>query len=106
MRSPFMLRSCVIDARCSFRCAQLNSNVGGACGEIVALKGKYFRNLYVFLGTRFAALDVDTDEPLRDVQDQPDVCCDTEQAFRASELILRDLRSVAAQNFEYKMSST
>lgn len=23
----------------------LNSNVGGACGEIVALKGKYFRNL-------------------------------------------------------------
>jgi len=40
----------------------LNSNVGGACGEIVALKGKYFRNLL---------------NPL-----------------------------VAAQNFEYKISST
>ncbi|GAA5977405.1 hypothetical protein JCM10908_004966 [Rhodotorula pacifica] len=43
----------------------LNSNVGGACGEIVALKGKYFRNL----------------------------------SYRPSRF------SVAAQNFEYKMSN-
>lgn len=31
----------------------INSNVGGACGEIVALKGKYGRNLINPLGTVF-----------------------------------------------------
>ena len=30
----------------------INSNVGGACGEIVALKGKYGQNLINPLGTR------------------------------------------------------
>lgn len=44
-----------------WKCFDAKSNVGGACGEIVALKGKYLRNLI---------------NPL-----------------------------VAAQNFEYKMSS-
>jgi chitin synthase len=57
----------------------INSNVGGACGEIVALKGKYGQNLLNPLGTL---------------------------SFVPS-LYVRFLTStiVAAQNFEYKMSN-
>jgi chitin synthase len=57
----------------------INSNVGGACGEIVALKGKYGQNLLNPLGAL---------------------------SFVPS-LYVRFLTStiVAAQNFEYKMSN-
>lgn len=55
----------------------INSNVGGACGEIVALKGKYGRNMFNPLGESHCVVWLN----------QP------------------DLRAVAAQNFEYKMSN-
>lgn len=56
----------------------INSNVGGACGEIVALKGKYGQNLV---------------NPLGNVSLYPS---------HGSPLISD---AVAAQNFEYKMSN-
>lgn len=57
----------------------INSNVGGACGEIVALKGKYGLNLLNPLGTWvFSTL---------------------------LESLLNTCLPVAAQNFEYKMSN-
>lgn len=55
----------------------INSNVGGACGEIVALKGKYGQHLLNPLGMSL--------RPLTDP-------CLTPSA-------------VAAQNFEYKISN-
>jgi chitin synthase len=56
----------------------INSNVGGACGEIVALKGKYGQNLI---------------NPLGMYSLQPYLCHTDEDNI------------VAAQNFEYKMSN-
>jgi chitin synthase len=57
----------------------INSNVGGACGEIVALKGKYGQHLLNPLG---------------------------KQCLFFSLLLPRlTLLVVAAQNFEYKMSN-
>ena len=56
----------------------INSNVGGACGEIVALKGKYGRNMLNPLG---------------------ELCC---VGFCGK---VTDFGTVAAQNFEYKMSN-
>lgn len=56
----------------------INSNVGGACGEIVALKGKYGRNMLNPLG---------------------ELCC----VVHRGKVI--HLGTVAAQNFEYKMSN-
>lgn len=55
----------------------INSNVGGACGEIVALKGKYGQHLLNPLGM---SLQLPTDPCLT-------------------------LLAVAAQNFEYKISN-
>jgi chitin synthase len=57
----------------------INSNVGGACGEIVALKGKYGLNLLNPLG-------------------EPCLTC----SVRVSDNLTI---AVAAQNFEYKMSN-
>jgi chitin synthase len=58
----------------------INSNVGGACGEIVALKGKWGMNLINPLG-------MSTTSPLRS-------------------FITESISAlVAAQNFEYKMSN-
>jgi len=57
----------------------INSNVGGACGEIVALKGKYGAKLLNPLGLSLIQL-------------------------RTSPNLMRDI-PVAAQNFEYKMSN-
>lgn len=63
----------------------INSNVGGACGEIVALKGKYWQHLLNPLGES------------------------VENKGAADEFCSRMLsalgHSVAAQNFEYKMSN-
>lgn len=58
----------------------INSNVGGACGEIVALKGKYGQNLINPLGKYFSLLSLALSDP----------CL---------------YNVVAAQNFEYKMSN-
>jgi hypothetical protein len=61
----------------------IHSNVGGACGEIVALKGKWGMNLLNPLGTFHLS-------------------------FSVSFLVLRRCATsciVAAQNFEYKMSN-
>jgi chitin synthase len=60
----------------------INSNVGGACGEIVALKGKYWEKLLNPLGS--------PPVPLRVI-------------LPFSDLVLDG--AVAAQNFEYKMSN-
>jgi len=60
----------------------INSNVGGACGEIVALKGKYWEKLINPLGS----------SPVPFVLISP---------FFDSVLVI----AVAAQNFEYKMSN-
>ena len=38
-------RSLIAGSSAQWKAFDVNSNVGGACGEIVALKGKYFRNL-------------------------------------------------------------
>jgi chitin synthase len=60
----------------------LNSNVGGACGEIVALKGKYWEKLWNPLGPSSVQLG-------------------TNSSF--FDLVLDN--AVAAQNFQYKMSN-
>lgn len=61
----------------------INSNVGGACGEIVALKGKYWSNLLNPLGA------------YRHI------------SWVKGELLMNKCYglTVAAQNFEYKMSN-
>jgi chitin synthase len=41
---------------CLWKAFDLNSNVGGACGEIVALKGKYLQNLINPLGEYHVAV--------------------------------------------------
>jgi chitin synthase len=60
----------------------INSNVGGACGEIVALKGKYWEKLVNPLGSSHVPFRVNL--PFFD--------------------FVLDI-AVAAQNFEYKMSN-
>ncbi len=60
----------------------LNSNVGGACGEIVALKGKYWKKLWNLLGPSSVQLG-------------------TNSSF--FDLVLDN--AVAAQKFQYKMSN-
>ena len=60
----------------------LNSNVGGACGEIVALKGKYFSNLYVLCRLRERR-----EELMRGAQAQP--------ARGGAELRVQDLECVS-----------
>jgi chitin synthase len=60
----------------------LNSNVGGACGEIVALKGKYWEKLWNPLGPSSVQLG-------------------TSSSF--FDLVLDN--AVAAQNFQYNMSN-
>jgi len=58
----------------------INSNVGGACGEIVALKGKWGLNLLNPLGTQYSSIS-------------------------QCQQLTRSYWIVAAQNFEYKMSN-
>ena len=60
----------------------INSNIGGACGEIVALKGKYGEKLWNPLGPSPVQLGANS-------------------SF--FDLVLDN--AVAAQNFEYKMSN-
>jgi chitin synthase len=59
----------------------INSNVGGACGEIVALKGKYGEKLLNPLGLSARSFSCRS------------------RFFNVLDIV------VAAQNFEYKMSN-